>query len=333
MDPGPSFSDVQQTVQASTGDKIAWRQNSEEDRDMEKVVDRLLARTMTADKAVQVALLNNPTLQAIYEEIGISQADLVQAGLLKNPEFTNLTRFPDQGASAADVELSVAQDFLDLFTLPLRKKVAETQLEQTKLEVGDAVLNLAADVKEAFYTLQSRQQLLQRLERLVDVNQTGAELAAQQNQAGTLNELETEKQGVLYNQSKADLSQVRVEIDADREKLNRLMGLSGHQLDWKSADKLPKIPEKKFSVAQVESLAMAQRLDVAAQQQYNYMLKGTYDLLEAKQHEIEAERSSIEASRDYWVARAALERAVGGSLNSVAIHVTRTKVNVDPGEK
>ena len=32
-------------------------------------------------------------LQATYEEIGISQADLVQAGLLKNPEFTNITRF------------------------------------------------------------------------------------------------------------------------------------------------------------------------------------------------------------------------------------------------
>jgi cobalt-zinc-cadmium efflux system outer membrane protein len=60
------------------------------------------------------------------------------------------------------------------------------------------------------------------------------------------------------------------------------------------------------------------------------MLKGTYDLLEAKQHEIEAERSSIEASRDYWVARAALERAVGGSLNPVALHVTKANVNAKP---
>jgi cobalt-zinc-cadmium efflux system outer membrane protein len=50
-------------------------------------------------------------------------------------------------------------------------------------------------------------------------------------------------------------------------------------------------------------------------QQYNYMLKGTYDLLVAKQNEVAAERSYIEAWRDYWIARAELERAVGGSLS------------------
>ena len=49
-------------------------------------------------------------------------------------------------------------------------------------------------------------------------------------------------------------------------------------------------------------------------EQYNYMLKGAYDLLLAKQNEIAAERSYIESWRDYWVARAELERAVGGDL-------------------
>ena len=50
-------------------------------------------------------------------------------------------------------------------------------------------------------------------------------------------------------------------------------------------------------------------------QQYNFMLKGAYDLLLAKQNEVAAERSYIEAWRDYWIARAELERAVGGSLS------------------
>ena len=50
-------------------------------------------------------------------------------------------------------------------------------------------------------------------------------------------------------------------------------------------------------------------------QQYNYMLKGAYDLLLAKQNEVAAERSYIEAWRDYWIARTELERAVGGSLS------------------
>lgn len=441
VDPGPAFSEVQQTVAARTGQKIAWNRNSSEDHAAAAAVDRMLKRDLTAEDAVQIALLNNPALQATYEDIGISQADLVQAGLLKNPEFFNSTRFPDRGPAYADIEFSVAQDFLDLFMLPLRRKVAETQLEQTKLTVGNAVMNLVCEVKEAYYTLQARQQLRHGLAVITEVNQTGAELAAQQNKAGTLNEYETEQQSVVATQSKADLAQTEVEIDADREKLNRLMGLSGAQVDWKIADDLPKIPARQFSQEQLERLALANRLDVAAarvqvqkleqalgltkatrfapggvniggdteknpdgsrvtgpvidvqlpvfdqgqaqvakaqdqlrqaqaqlkaaevgaradvrearrrlvtardlavlyeqtlvpqrekilslaQQQYNYMLKGTYDLLEAKQHLIEAQRSSIEAQRDYWIAHTALECAVGGSLTLKSTHVATTE--------
>ena len=43
---------------------------------------------LTGDSAVQIALLNNRALRATLEEIGISRADLIQAGLLRNPEFS-----------------------------------------------------------------------------------------------------------------------------------------------------------------------------------------------------------------------------------------------------
>ena len=49
---------------------------------------------------------------------------------------------------------------------------------------------------------------------------------------------------------------------------------------------------------------------------YNAMLKGPYDLLLARQNELAAERGYIDALRDYWIARADLERAVGGRLTS-----------------
>ena len=282
VNPGPAFSDVQQTVQARTGEKIAWRQNSADDRAADEAVARLLKKNLSANDAVQIALLNNPTLQAMYEEIGLSQADLVQAGLLKNPEFSSITRFPSGTPDGlADVELSVAQDFLDLLTLPLRQKVAATQLEQTKLTVGNDVLNLVSDVKEAYYTLQARQQLLHGLEQVREINQTSADLARQQNEAGTLNELDTEKQTVLYTQSRADIGQTGVEIAADREKLNRLMGLSGTQLDWKIADALPKIPAKRFSAEQLESVALANRLDVGAAREQVEKLQQAYGMSKA----------------------------------------------------
>src|SRR4051812_33352730 len=40
-------------------------------------VERLLQRPLSADAAVQIALLNNRRLQAAYNELGIAEADLV----------------------------------------------------------------------------------------------------------------------------------------------------------------------------------------------------------------------------------------------------------------
>jgi cobalt-zinc-cadmium efflux system outer membrane protein len=51
------------------------------------------------------------------------------------------------------------------------------------------------------------------------------------------------------------------------------------------------------------------------------MLKSPYDLLLAKQNEISAERGYIDALRDYWIARADLERAVGGTLGAISIEM------------
>jgi cobalt-zinc-cadmium efflux system outer membrane protein len=48
--------------------------------------------------------------------------------------------------------------------------------------------------------------------------------------------------------------------------------------------------------------------------QYNAMISGAFDLLIAKRDEADAERNHVEAARDYWIARAQLERAVGGNL-------------------
>jgi cobalt-zinc-cadmium efflux system outer membrane protein len=47
---------------------------------------------------------------------------------------------------------------------------------------------------------------------------------------------------------------------------------------------------------------------------YNAMQKSNFELLSAKQEEQRAEQEHIEALRDYWIARADLEKAAGGSV-------------------
>ncbi|HVJ95112.1 MAG TPA: hypothetical protein VM580_35285, partial [Labilithrix sp.] len=145
------FKDVAEAVSARSGHQIRWNQGTRDDKDAEDAVDQLLRRELTVDAAVQVALLANPSLQAKFEELAISQADLVQAGLLKNPTFTFGRTAWEAEHISPNLFASVEQDFLDIVTMPMRKRVASTELEATKLDVGDHVLELAAQVREAFY--------------------------------------------------------------------------------------------------------------------------------------------------------------------------------------
>src|SRR6266511_3320301 len=94
VDPNPAFRELANTVHLRTGKRVQWNRGSIEDAQAQAAVSFLLSRPLTAESAVQIALLNNHTLQATYEELGIAQADLVEAGLLRNPIFTFERRFP-----------------------------------------------------------------------------------------------------------------------------------------------------------------------------------------------------------------------------------------------
>lgn len=75
------FSDVQRQVAERTGHEVCWNLGTADDEAVRAALDKLLAARLTPEGAVQVALLNNRRLQAVYEQLGIAQADLVQAGL------------------------------------------------------------------------------------------------------------------------------------------------------------------------------------------------------------------------------------------------------------
>src|SRR5581483_10857689 len=103
-----------------------------------------LGEKLTAQRAIQIALLNNRQLQSVYADLGVAQADLVQAGLLKNPLFDGFATFPLSGGRP-NFELTAVMGFLDIFYLPLRKRVAASRFEEAKTRVAGAVLDFARE--------------------------------------------------------------------------------------------------------------------------------------------------------------------------------------------
>src|SRR5499427_9468970 len=131
VDQRAGFSDVSAAVATRSGKTVVWQLGTELDIRVAREVQGLLQDTLTADGAIQVALLNNRDLQAVYAELGVAQADLVQAGLLKNPVFDAIVTLPLSGGRP-DFELTAVMGFLDIFYLPLRKRVAASRFEEAK---------------------------------------------------------------------------------------------------------------------------------------------------------------------------------------------------------
>lgn len=425
----PPACDVEETIRARTGKQTEWVRTQEQSERVQALVSKLLECKLTADTAAQIALLNNRDLQATLAEIGISQADLIEAGLLANPTFDGMARFPNSPSSAANLEGALAQDFLDLLILPLRKRVAAVELEATKLRIAAEVLKVISETKEAFLEVQADYQLQERLKLIVGTNEATVDLSQRRHDAGNIPDLNLAEDQATYSQSRLEIARNALQIAVDREKLNRMLGVFGDQTEWKVASGLPALPKEEVSWSGLETLAVSQRYDLAAaqaqlsivltslklsrtyrylgvlelgvsserdtdrqvvtgpifrltlpifnqgqgrvaklraqleqaesafiamavnirsevreanarvhgqrevtefyrdtllperikvldltQQHYNAMQVGPANLLLAKQNELEAERRYVEAWRDYWIARAMLERAVGGSL-------------------
>lgn len=256
------FTDVQAVVTERTGKRVYWRQGKPEDQAVEAAVDELLSQELGVNEAVQIALLNNRRLQATYEELGIAQAALVQAGLLRNPVFDAAVLFPAD-AGKTEFDLGITQSFLSLLYRPLRQAMAANDLEAAKLRVAGAVIDLAAAVQAVFYRVQADEQQLELLQQVVTATAAAYEAAQRLHEAGNITDLELSNEQVFYSMAKLELAEAEAALLADREQLNVWLGLWGPDTQWHIRRRLPPLPEQALAVNTVEKQAIARSLELA----------------------------------------------------------------------
>jgi cobalt-zinc-cadmium efflux system outer membrane protein len=266
FDQRAGFSDVSKMVEARSGKKVVWNRGTELDAQVAQEVRALLQDTLSADGAVQVALLNSRELQALYAELGVAQADLVQAGLLRNPVFDGALLFPLAGGPAK-LELSAALEFLDIFYLPLRKRVAAARLEEAKLQVTGAVLDFAATVQAAFYRHQADEQLLDLLQTIVHTLTVSLEITQRLYAAGNITDLDLVRERAGAEDAKVQLRAAESAVRQSREHLNALMGLWGQETAWHLDRRLPAMPTPPLQLEVLEAQALRQSLDLASARQ------------------------------------------------------------------
>jgi outer membrane protein, heavy metal efflux system len=257
------FDDIKATVEQRSALQISWNSGTELDKEASEKLHSLLKRKLTADDAVQIALLNNRDLQAVYSDLGVAQADLVQAGLLGNPIFDAAVLFPVSGGGRPDLELGAAMNFLNVFYIPLRKRVAAARFQEVKTRLAGSVLDFAGRARTAFYTYQSDQQMLELRETILQALGASLEIARRLSEAGNITDLDFARERAQWEAGKLAVRSAEIALRQSREELNIVMGLWGEQLQWQSDGRLPDLPEQPVSTKDIERRALEQSLDLA----------------------------------------------------------------------
>jgi len=239
---------------------VEWRRGEDSRAEAVARSRALLAAPLTPATAAEVALLRSPALEATLAGLGVAQADLAQATRLANPGVSYSTL---SGGGHEQVTTGVAADVVDWLTQPLRRRLAEAELERVKLAVAAAVFEQVTSTQDALVELQAAEALAERLTRIEAIDRAAADYAIALHGAGNLTPRERANAEAGWAETRGELALARAAAARQREAVTRALGLSSVEA-W-SAGPLaepPPLPGRELS--ELEALAVEQRLDLAA---------------------------------------------------------------------
>ncbi|MBC7942592.1 MAG: TolC family protein [Chitinophagaceae bacterium] len=257
--PDGGFGAVERTTKERIGKDLQWARSDADFDAIARRVAELMAEPLTVDDAVQVALLSNRGLQAGFQELGITEAEVVQAGRLPNPGFS-FGRF-SQG-DEREIERGVHFNLARLVAMPLIGRMEARRFEQVKGRVAMSVLSLAADTRKAYFTALAAEETVRYMRQVKQAADASAELARRMEQVGNFNKLQRAREQSFYANAVLQLARAEQAQRSTRERLVRLLGVWGSQTQFVLPERLPDLPPSPMELPDIEQVALAQRLDV-----------------------------------------------------------------------
>jgi cobalt-zinc-cadmium efflux system outer membrane protein len=174
---------------------------------------------LTTDEAVAIALWNSPSFQLTLADLGLARADLVEAGLLRNPVLSLL--FP---WGPKQLEWTVQFPFDALWQRPRRVAAAQLNLESVGQRLVWDALTLVADVRTAFADSIIADRRLALTEESAVLTRRVADLTDSRLRAGDISDLEA--RGARSDAARLDVLRKASEYDRDLAALT-LTGIIG----------------------------------------------------------------------------------------------------------
>jgi outer membrane protein TolC len=280
------FDPVAQATRAHLGKQILWPRTDGERAKSGAQVAELLSRPLSIDDAVQVALLNNRDLQASFEQLGVSEADLVQAGRLANPRFD----FRHAGfAGQYDIEETLSLNVISLLTMAYRHEIEQRRFAQTQAGIEQRVLELAQETRSAYVAAVAARESTTYHEQVNTAAAATAELARRMVSAGNWNRIDQAREQAFELDAQQSLQRARYVEIASREKLIRLLSLAnasgsdtpGAAAPLHLAERLPDLPSAIEALPDVEQYVLESRVDLQIQRLRLDQLARSLDLTQS----------------------------------------------------
>lgn len=254
-----AFDSVNQLTAEQGVKNLQWIKTSQEAKSVDESVRALLSKPLTQEDALRIMLINNRALQQSYENIGIAQSELVEAGLMRNP-LLGYSIGRGNGVSTSTISVEIA--FLDLLWIPLRRELGGLALEEAILTVGDSVLRSARDAKKSYIDARVSEEKVLLYGPILKSHEASLQLAARQYTAGNLSKRDMLRIQESYERARIESIKLSRQNATAREALNKTLGLYGEQTYYTLSTEPLKRIEPAVSESGLEKRAIANRLDM-----------------------------------------------------------------------
>lgn len=263
--PKAGFGTVSSISARASGAQPVWLQSAEETRAAGERVHALVhKKTISADTAVQVALLNNRGLQAAYAELGLSAAEAWQMTMQPNPTVSIGTL--GIGAEGLNgfraIEGVIATNIMALITRERRLGVAEIRFRQAQLVAAQQTLAVAAETRRAWIEAVGAFEQAGLVQDAQGTADAASELAAELGRTGFLNKADQAREHAFFAELTGQRAQARLDAELAKETLTRAMGLWGSEVDYFVPNALPALPRSPASRPRIEAEALSHRIDL-----------------------------------------------------------------------
>jgi outer membrane protein TolC len=243
-----------------TGGKLALARSEDDRRSREQLSAELLKGPLSQADAVQLALANSPSVQALLAQHWADAAGAAQLARLPNPMFSF-----ERLRIGSELELGRLLSFglLDLLTLPQRNGVAQGRIEQARLRLSADVVDQVTQVRQAWVRAVAAQQTDAYARQVLANAEAGAELARRMQAVGNFNKLDRARQQAFYADAATQLASAQHQATSTREELVRLLGLTDTQAAaLRLPERLPDLPQQAMQPDAVARAASTNRLDL-----------------------------------------------------------------------